>query len=181
MYNIKSLYTDYGEIIATFGEDKIESRITYFLDAINSFISAFNSEDITALEVNDKVLQFCIMDYFSDIYRLKEFHKIGKINDIKRVAYESYWILRRKPIQILSDDDSDDKIVFANEKFVLSYLTHEILMGNENKIMEKESLTLYKSFIESLFYHLKYRDCDAKVLELMMLAFKAGINYNTNK
>ena len=90
MYNIKSFYTDYGEIIATFGEDKIESRITYFLDAINSFISAFNSEDITALEVNDKVLQFCIMDYFSDIYRLKEFHKIGKINDIKRVAYESY-------------------------------------------------------------------------------------------
>lgn len=71
--------------------------------------------------------------------------------------------------------------MFANEKFVLSYLTHEILMGNENKIMEKESLALYKSFIESLFYHLKYRDCDAKVLELMMLAFKAGINYNTNK
>ncbi len=181
MYNIKTVYTNYDEIVKKFGQDKIEDRFRYFLDAINSFISTYYSGNTDKLEVNDKVLQFCVMDYFSDIYRLKEFHKIGKINDVKRISYESYWILRRKPIQILADDDLDDKIVFANEKFVMSYLTHEMLMGHEDKILSERSATLYRSFTNSLYYHLKYRDYDAKNLELMILSFKAGLNYNTNQ
>lgn len=55
-----------------------------------------------------------IMDYFTDVYRLKEFHKIKNINMIKIVAYEVYWILKRKPIQIRGTE-VNTKVVFANE------------------------------------------------------------------
>lgn len=119
------------------------------------------------------------MDYFSDINRLKEFHEIKKINDIKRVAYESMWLLRRKPIQIISDRPEDDNAVFANERFVLSYLTHEMLKNRTDDILTIKASNVYSSFVNSLYYHLKYRDCDAKVLELMILSFKAGLDYNT--
>lgn len=178
MINIKSLYTDYSEIVKKFTEERICNRFEYFIRAIESFINTFEPEEQKKLCLNDKVLQYCIMDYFSDIYRLKEFHEIEKINDIKRVAYESQWILRRKPIQILDDSDGSDNILYANEKFVLTYLVHELLGERENNILTEKSIEVYKSFSDSLYYHLKYRNCDAKVLELMILAFKAGLNYN---
>lgn len=180
MDNIKSLYTDYSDIVNLFGKDRINKRIEYYLRALEDFISQLGETASEKLSVNDKVLQYCIMDYFSDIYRLKEFHEIEKINDIKRVSYESKWILRRKPIQILSQEEDDDNIIYANEKFVLTYLMHELIKDRRSDILTDESAKIYKSFANSLYYHLKYRDCDAKVIELMILAFKAGLNYNSN-
>ncbi len=180
MDNIKSLYTDYSEIIEQFGEEKIKKRLEFFIELLESFICKLGETANEKLSINDKVLQYCIMDYFSDIYRLKDFHEIEKINDIKRVSYESQWILRRKPIQILSENENDDNIIYANEKFVLTYLMHELIKDRKNDKLTGESANIYKSFANSLYYHLKYRDCDAKVIELMILAFKAGLNYNLN-
>ena len=177
MNNIKVLFTDYKDVVQAFGEEKIIARFEFFIN----FIKKVGDEDNDKLGVNDKVLQYCIMDYFSDVYRLKEFHKIGKINDIKRVAYESYWILRRKPIQILSDEQNAENLIFSNEKFVLTYLTNELLGDKKNNILSDEATASYKSFVNSLYYHLKYRDCDAKVLELMILSFKAGLCYSLNE
>lgn len=179
MENIKALYTDYQDIIIDVGEKEIEAHIKFFLNAIEEYISIVDPQK-TKIALNDKVLQYCIMDYYSDIKRLQEFHEIKKINDIKRVAYESMWLLRRKPIQIISDKPEDDNIVFSNERFVLSYLTHEMLKERADDILTSQASNVYSSFVNSLYYHLKYRNCDAKVLELMMLSFKAGLDYNTN-
>ena len=180
MNNIKAVYTDYSDLIDVFGEDVIKARIQSFIELIDKFKERLGEEYANKIEVNDKILQHCIMDYFSDIHRLKDFHEVEKVNTIKKVAYESAWFLRRKPIQVLSDDKNDDVLVYINEKFILSYLLHEALKGKENDIISDTSLISYKSFVNSLFYHLKYRNCDAKVLELMLLAFKAGLSYKTN-
>ena len=42
-----------------------------------------------------------MLDYFTDISRLKHFHQAKHINSLKVISYETYWLLRRKPIQIL--------------------------------------------------------------------------------
>lgn len=174
------MYTDYSDIIEAFGQEVIEKRIVFFLDLINDFKKRLGSEYEEKIEVNDKVLQHCIMDYFSDIHRLKDFHEVEKVNTIKKVAYESAWFLRRKPIQILSDDENDDVLVYANEKFVLLYLLHEALDDSHDVVLRDDAMSSYRSFVNSLFYYLKYRNCDAKVLELMLLAFKAGLSYGKN-
>lgn len=37
-------------------------------------------------------------------------------------AYQSYWLLRRHPLQIVDNPDNNETIVFVNEKFVFSRL-----------------------------------------------------------
>lgn len=179
MEKIKSEYESANEIVTYFGKERITKRFEFFLEIIDKYIMSLGEGYKEKLAVNDKVLEHCVLDYFADIERLKVFHNIERINDIKRVAYESQWLLRRKPIQILSESDEDDIIVYANEKFVLSYLFHELLRDNEDKILSDENSEKFRAFTESLYYHLKYRDFDAKVLELMLLSFKAGMAYNS--
>ena len=51
--------------------------------------------------IQEMALTHAIMDYFSDIQRLKDYQKIEHINEIKIKAYETFWILKRKPIQLI--------------------------------------------------------------------------------
>ncbi len=178
MDKIKVEYTDTSELMDIIGKENISKKIAFFIKSMETFIGKFGDEYKGKLILNDKILQHCVMDYYCDILRLKEFHRIEKINDIKRTAYEAYWILRRKPIQVIGAELDDDVIVYANEKYVLTYLMDELLRGRRDDILTDEAYICYKSFANSLYYYLKYRDCDAKVLELMILAFKAGLNYN---
>lgn len=191
MEHIESVYSSYEEIINYFGEERISSRIEFFLDAMSKFITSLNygigdidvqeSENVSEirteniLKINESVLSYCIMDYFTDIYRLKKFHNIPYVNNIKIVSYQSSWILRRKPIQILSDDIKHDNITYANEKFVLSYITHELMRSTSKDNLSSEGYAKLSSFVDSLFYYLKYRNCEPKILELMMLSFEAGV------
>lgn len=175
MDNIKSKYIDYKDIIGEFGEERIQERLVYFMDAIMTFVKEYNTEEEPKLYLNVTVLRNMILDYFSDVLRLKSFHKITKINNIKRVSYEMQWFLREKPIQILSDDVEAQ---YANEKFAFQYIMHELVRGQLNRTLDEDSIKKTKAFAESLFYHLKFRDCDAKNLELMMIAYKAGSVFN---
>lgn len=179
MRNIKSLYVEYEEVIKAFGEKDIKSCFNRFVTAMDSFIITLGMTE--SLSVNDDALTFCIMDYFSDIMRLKDFHQIYHTNTVKCVSYESKWILRRKPIQVLSDNPSDPTTIYANEKFVLSHLTHELLKFNDDVILTDKAFEEYKAFIDTLHYYLKFRDYDAQAFEIMILAFKSGISYGSCK
>lgn len=171
MDKIKTIYADYKDIIDYFGEERIEKRIRYFIDSIEDFFDQIGANK--RLIINDSILTYCVMDYFTDIYRLKVFHHIERANDIKRVAYESKWLLKRKPIQILSALDEGNKLVYANEKYVLTYIAHELFRPLEDTDISKNGY-INSAFLDSLYYHLKYRNTDAQTLELMILAFKAG-------
>ena len=37
-----------------------------------------------------------------------------------------------------------------------------------------EKATSFKNFLNTFYYYLKFRRCDAQSIELMLLAFKAG-------
>lgn len=114
-----------------------------------------------------------IMDYYADIYRLKEFHKIEHINITKIVSYEVYWLLRRKPIQVKAMS-IDSKVVFANEGFLTTFIAHECLVPEETQPMNKEKEEVFFKYLRHINYHLKYRNVDKQNLEIMLYSFETG-------
>lgn len=130
-----------------------------------------NLQDV--LTICEEALQKTIMDYFADVYRLKEFHHIANINMTKIVAYEVYWILRRKPIQIQKQPAST-KVVFANEGFATTFIAHEYLTPEETEPLSPDKEEAFFKYLEHIFYHLKYRCIDKQCLEFMLYSFETG-------
>ncbi len=164
---------DYDEIVKSFGEKKLAKRYDSIETAMSEFIRRFKLEN--KVKISTCLLNQAIIDYFTDIYRLKDFHKIDKINYIKIHAYSAYWLLKRKPIQILEDDTYDDNVdlTFINEDFIASYLIHFL---NENKqvVIKEKDRDDYMEFYENLKYSLRYRLVTSQSLETMLEAYVAG-------
>lgn len=123
--------------------------------------------------VHRMALTHAVMDYFSDIQRLKDYQKIEHINEIKIKAYETFWLLQRKPIQ-LKEQLEDDRLLYVNEKFLMTRLTSFMLGDEINRPIVGEEGVSFKNFLNTLYYYLKFRRCDAQSIELMLLAFQAG-------
>lgn len=176
MRYISSSYETYDELISAFGEEKISDRIEQISSEMSDFIAAHAlDEDVY---VHDLALTHAVMDYFSDIKRLKDYAEIEHANDIKIKAYETYWLLRRKPIQLRSSHLENDKVLYANEQFLLSRLV-SFLVGNElDAPLSGDRGDQFIGFTETLYYYLKFRKCDPQSLELMLLAFRAGTVVN---
>ena len=167
----KSNY-DYEEILEHFGKDKIISRYEAIENIMESFIQKCNYQD--KVKIADSVLNQAIIDYFMDIHRLKNFHHIDKINFIKIHAYSAYWILRRKPIQIINDDDEDTELAFVNENFVATYLMRFLRGEYKGVTIRKEDRLAYDDFIDNLHYALRYRTITAQTLETILESYFAG-------
>ena len=163
----------YKTILNYFGDDTIQGRYRYLYDKMKEYIEERDQQ--SELHVCANILQQVVMDYFTDVYRLKEFHKIQYINKIKIAAYEAFWILRRKPLQI-QGDASDEKIVFANEGFVTTFFAHEILVPEETIPFAAEKEELFIKYLQHIYYHLKYRNIDKQCLETMLYSFETGRN-----
>lgn len=167
----KSNY-DYEEIIEHFGREKIISRYEAIENLMESFILKYNYQD--KVKIADSVLNQAIIDYFMDIHRLKNFHHIDKINYIKIHAYSAYWILRRKPIQIINDNEEDTELAFVNENFVATYLMQFLRGKYKGVIIRKEDRSEYNDFIDNLHYVLRYRTITAQTLETILESYFAG-------
>ncbi len=161
----------YIEIENYFGDTKIADRYMFLYDKMMEYIRARGFDD--KLMIHEGMLQQAVMDYFVDIYRIKEFHKIDKADMSKILAYEAYWILRRKPIQPHAGAQ-DDRLMFANEGFVTTLLAHEFLIPSADEPLGRDQEDKVLEFLRHLNYHLKYRNIDKQNLELMMFAFLTG-------
>ena len=118
MDKIYSLYDDYSDILRKFGKTEIQERFEDLCSAYDEFIKDQKLE--TFVRLNTFTLMHAVLDYFTDISRLKDFHKIKNVNWYKVTAYELSWLIRRKPLQIL--EDNKEELVYINEKFILSYV-----------------------------------------------------------
>lgn len=128
------------------------------------------------MKLNSFTLMHAVLDYFSDISRLKKFHKIRKTNTFKIMAYEVSWLLRRKPLQILQDEK--EELVYINEKYILSYilLYFSRLVGEEfYDELDENNRKIFDGFIDTLYYYLKYRNCNSQSLEFALISFGAGV------
>lgn len=169
---IKSFYGDYSELFEKDTEGKIESRYELLLQEMTEFIASINAQD--KLVVNERLLMHTVLEYFSDIQKVKNAHDLEHANDYKVFSYMAYWLLKRKPIQILAWEDDDENLVFANEKFVLTMLMGFLLHEKETRPLAGDDLDSYRGFIESLYYYLKFRRPDPQALELILMAFQSG-------
>lgn len=171
MNNIENTYANYDKLIDLIGEEVIKHRFMQLDQEMNTFLSINNLQEIAY--VNEIALDHAIMDYYSDIQRLKDYQDIEYINEIKIKAYETFWLLKRKPIQ-LKKQLQDDSFLYVNEKFLLSRLTCFMLQDDINKPLLSERRKAFKNYLDTLYYYLKFRRCDAQSIELMLLAFEAG-------
>lgn len=171
MNNIENTYINYDELVTKVTLEVIESRIKQISQEMLDFLKVNQLEEIAY--IHEMALTHAIMDYFSDIQRLKDYQGIEYINDIKIKAYETIWLLQRKPIQLKAQLE-DDKFLYVNEKFIMTRLTSFLLAENINKPIVGEERIAFTNFLNTLYYYLKFRKCDAQAIELMLLAFKAG-------
>ncbi len=170
---IKTEYKSYSSIVDKIGEARIEERLGAIHEIYKKFLKQTCYEDKTDIIINDRILMHAILDYFADITRLKEFHDIKRINQDKIISYECSWLLRRKPIQVLRDDK--EELIYVNEKFVFGILVNHLILTKFKKISQAD---LLNGFCETLLYYLKFRQCEPKILEMIILSFKAGNSIN---
>lgn len=175
--DVRALYGSYESIIEEVGSETIENRFNKIFSSMKEFIEDKKLEE--DVFINTRILLIAILDCFTDLHRLKSFHQISEVNAFKEKAYESAWILRRKPIQVKSKVIESD---YINEKFIYSYLMFYLLDGrttiSDANFLSENNQNKYnlaiKGFLNTLLYYLKFRDCSPQVLELMLMAFKAG-------
>jgi hypothetical protein len=166
---IKADFVEYTDLIDKIGENKIKERLYAIHDVYQIFLEDSGYIDQKDILLNDQTVIHIIMDYFTDITRLKEFHNISKINYDKIIAYEISWLLRRKPIQVLKDFTED--LVYINEKFALTIFINHLTSGKIDSISNTDGLS---KLCDVMLYYFKYRNCDAKVLEMFIMCFKVG-------
>lgn len=98
MNNIENTYVRYDDLVSVVGQDVIESRIQQISQEMLDFLEINSLEQVAY--IHQMALTHAIMDYFSDVQRLKDYQQIEHINDIKIKAYETFWLLKRKPLQL---------------------------------------------------------------------------------
>lgn len=170
----KSIFS-YQDVLESFGEEKVANRYDSIMEQLNGFIKRNKYTD--KVSVCPGIVNQLVIDYFTDIFRLKEFHHIDLTNYIKITAYTAYWIVRRKPLQIIKDDIEDIELAFCNENFVLSYIMR-FLQQSELSIYDEQGE--YREFVSTLSYALRYRTLTPQMLELMIEGFRGGCVYQKN-
>lgn len=171
LLNIENSYVDYDAVVNYFGEEKVKGRIEQIYDEMDEFLRAYDLQEVAF--IHRMSLDHAVMDYFSDIKRLKDYQPIERVNEIKIKAYETFWLLKRKPLQLIGQS-VDDKLMYINEKFLLARLTSFMLGENLTEPLLGDKGRAFKNYLDTLYYYLKFRRCDPQSLELALLAFESG-------
>ena len=173
MEDIHSEFKRASKVVREFIEkkSKYKNRYASLLTMMETFIERANLSDCA--KVNEMILVHALIDYYEDILRLKEFHEVGHVNNIKIVSYTSYWLLQAKPIQLTKNDITT---VHINERFVLSYILTYLESQENGRILERSEPAM-RAFAESLLYFFKYRTFTAQSIEMALISFMAGRVY----
>lgn len=123
--------------------------------------------------IHDHIMEYCLEDILVDIARLKYFHDIKYVNEIKLMAYIASWILKRKPFQLIEGCDS--KFIYINEKFALSILVQTVGLNNPDMFYRDENRESIVRNMDAIFYHLKYRNTNPQTLELLLMGIQTGM------
>ena len=163
----------YGFIVEYFSEEKIQSRYAWLYNMLQDYLEFEKIQN--QVYISEDILNHVIIDYFVDIYRLKEFQNIETTNDSKIYAYLISWIIRHKPLQIQEKDA--ERFAFINEMFSVELLKSYLFRKPENVPIVNTVREDMDNFLETLLYYFKYREYSAKSIEMFILAFEAGRAY----
>ncbi|OHD53365.1 MAG: hypothetical protein A2014_06955 [Spirochaetes bacterium GWF1_49_6] len=171
---------DYHYILDEFGENKLSERFKSVYDLAVYLIKT--STLTNYVRIHTESLDEAILDYFTDIHRLKKFHGIDKCNASKVAAYLSYWILKHKPIQInetvnQAENGIKKRAMFINESLALSLLYS--FSFDLSTIINRDSsvLSRWNDLTDNLLYTFKFRTINPGHLEMIILALYADPIY----
>jgi len=171
---------DYTEIIERYG-DKIEIRIAALAEQFDDFIKSIDIDPATVSMPVD-LLYEAVLNYFADIHRIKEFHEIEKANTEKISAYTAYWILRIKPIQIVTFRQQEEDIYkLINEYFAANVLITYLFDTKLQLFNSAELLSKWNKFFHQLIYTFHYRPLDPQLYELAIVALLTEAPHRINK
>lgn len=173
MNNIENVYINYRSILDEFTEELVMDRYRILYQEIKEFLNSAEIAD--KVRVDEVILMHALLDYYSDVSRLKQFHKVEHINDMKSIAYETFWFLRRKPLQTLENPEQSELLAFINEKFAFSRIAYFLVGSGKGAALSEEHKKGFLNYLDTFYYFLKYRNFDAQMLELMIMGFKAGV------
>lgn len=165
----------FEELYKNFDEELIVERCDYLSSQMISYLES--RERLDDVTIHKPLLINAVLDYFVDIDMIKNFHKIELVNNSKIAAYTSYWLLRRKPLQVIRDT-KEQSLCFINEKFVFYFLVNFILGDSPRSTISKKATLHFDNFTNTLYYYLKYRRIDPQTLELMILSFISGRTFD---
>ena len=150
--------------------NRILTRFSKLLPELQQYIVKLHATDYAY--VNTRLLAKAVIDYFEDIEKLKLFEGMTRANEAKVYAYEAFWLLRRKPVQIVVQKLPSEVGLYINEFIVSAMLISR--MYEEAGIKKSGTDQERMRFFALLFYNFKYRQYDQKSLEVMIEAFLLG-------
>ncbi len=162
----------YRELLEKIGPEKFQSRLRELMESAQSFIGQAGYGD--SVQCNERIMTNALLDYYSDIFRLEEFHSIEHPRTDKIFAYTVAWIVRRKPLQFVRCDD-EERDMFVNERFAVFLMINECLTQGEKKFVPDKYRNKLDEYVKLLLYYFKYRDCNPQAIELAIESFKMGM------
>ena len=121
---------NYKEAVKTLGKEKIEIRCSFLLDKIESFISGRDLEEL--VNVDERVVKELIVDYYSDINRIKDFYKVGGEKDV--ISYLGFWIILKKPLHLKHNKEEAKANIYlqqVNEWFAFHLVLDHALYNSD--------------------------------------------------
>lgn len=162
---------EYADMIKEVGIEKFIARFDELKKTADKFIEEAGYAG--HVECNERILLNILLDYWADIFRLKDFHRIEKARAEKIFAYTIAWIVKRKPLQFTHYTDME-RDIFVNERFAAFLLLNECLMCGEKRFVNGSDKDRLDAYLEMVLYYFKYRECNPQVVELMIESFKMG-------
>ena len=163
---------DYKALLEKVGIEQFRERLSELIRSAESFISNAGYEK--DVQCNERIMLSVVLDYYADIERLKEFHKIKNVRTEKIFAYLIAWILRRKPLQFIHYTEIE-KDIYVNERFAVYILINERMPFDSGKYVAPKDENKLDAYIDLLLYYFKYRECNPQAIELAIESFKMGM------
>lgn len=181
MPTLDKLITDIGEYP---GKEIFYERIAFLNEASSIYIHAQNFDEYVGISAIP--LYETVINYFSDIKRLKDFHEIETTNLIKVASYTTYWFLKTKPIFLKKDPDKKvlqkyPILKYINENIAITILDSILFDRKELKLMMTEKLKQWNNFIKNLKYFFTYRVITPQSIELVLLSLVTDSPYEFKK
>lgn len=134
------------------------------------------------IRISEMLLKQALIDALDDLMRLKDYHVTKSPNRLKEMAYIVFWVLRRNPIILLSEDVTLNtklndiaraRLLFINESFCVNLLISSAFPGGKQKsncqMCFDEGNRQLEYFKKFLLYYLVYRLDSPKSLEAIMM------------
>lgn len=164
----------YKYLVEKFGAEKIKSRYEWIFDLLDTYLTRKQLQNRVCI-VPD-ILNHVVVDYFVDIDRLKNFQGMSMVNQTKIMAYTAFWLLRHKVLQITDTENAAD-LVYVNEDAVGEMLRTYLFDNPSGAVILPEKAERIDAFVDTMKYFFQYRLYTAQNIELMLMAFDAGRDY----